>query len=343
MTCPRILSVLSLTVLLASSAASALEGPKVVVTYSLRNADEGAYVRNITQTPFGLGDQRMAHDVDHPETRFYRQIWSDPLTLVIEYTADPKTEQIIAGPVALTDVHLNTQFWVKTGGGHLGCETPPCNGVSTNSVIVEKLAREAVGTLRVGEDCIVTPEGGKPQVAQENWTFIEWDNSEGKNYQSLTDCSDLDGNDPERELDPAYDYSLGCRTTCLFQTARGESICELAAGETPWPRIEPLTPKDKSLPLTSVFSSPELGGAIDTDNCTPLDPLPTIPAAGSDFAMATEPLEQDDIKENEDSQAVTFASWYAVEASRQFVPEPSAAWLAGSAFVLLGLLRRRQP
>ncbi len=96
--------------LLVAAPALALEPPKVVVTYSLDCLDGGRYVRNITDTPLGLGNQQLIMCAADDESEGAVVLDVTPTFITVEYTADPNTQDIVDGPVELTDLFHTTVF-----------------------------------------------------------------------------------------------------------------------------------------------------------------------------------------------------------------------------------------
>lgn len=134
------LSAVALLLLFSGSGALALDGPKVVVTYSLERVEPGdgrAFVQNITDTVLGLGDVRFVMDIDYDEQPNANVFVDSPQWVEIEYTADDVTEEIVSGPVEITDSYMEQEFEVIALGG----------GATAHTDQVLSLAREGVGTF----------------------------------------------------------------------------------------------------------------------------------------------------------------------------------------------------
>lgn len=329
----RLLAGAALALVAAGPALATFEGPKVRVRYSLDRQDGGYLARNITQTFSNLGDMRVIVDDQTPRNRGYEILLSGPLEFTIDFTADPKTQQIVAGPVRLVDTQFRQKFDTHVGGG---ADTP--SGATVRTEVFTKLWEEGTGTLTLGGTC----------EEKTNWDFITWD---PQSYQAVSDCKDL-----------GLEYEE-CFSTCEFSGSAG-IICSQAAPPGGWPRLEPLIPdpKDKKdLPKMSILAVNDFADEVHGDNCTPLDLLPEympgqslipfLPEPVGEGANVPSPLigEQDDQLENADNQATTFASWYGVELAREYcenecqvLPEPGAAALSVAALMSIVGLRWRQ-
>jgi hypothetical protein len=119
----RLIPLPLLTLLFATSAAAAVDGYGCEVTYSLEVPDGGLFVRNITETSGGLGDVRFFMDPVDPGPSSVTVFDASPMWVVIDYTADEATDEILDGPVELLDVYYDQHYQIAVFGATATTET----------------------------------------------------------------------------------------------------------------------------------------------------------------------------------------------------------------------------
>ncbi len=131
------IAILTVVAMGSAERARALDPPKVVIEYSLNCDDGGDFIQTIADTPLGLGNQTIHICVADDQTEDAAVLTDSPQTVTVEYTADLNTQEIIDGPVEVTNFFTRHEFQVFAING----------AATTHSDLTSQDARKSIGTL----------------------------------------------------------------------------------------------------------------------------------------------------------------------------------------------------